>query len=114
MDLSIVILNYKQKGLVKQCVKGIIAAAPKLDYEIIVVDNNSGDGCLEAVNALFAAVVNIEVPSLLRPLEPKLPPLQTIQAGDNGGFAKGNNLGIKSAHGRYVLVMNPDIAVVPG
>lgn len=116
MDLSIVILNYKQKGLVKQCVKGIIAANPQLDYEIIVVDNNSQDGCLEAVTALFspAQTPPLTTPSLLRGLEPKRPPLVTIQAGENGGFAKGNNLGMKAARGRYVLVMNPDIAVVTG
>lgn len=116
MDLSIVILNYKQKGLVKQCVKGIIAANPQLEYEIIVVDNNSQDGCLEAVTALFspAQTPSLTTPSLLRSLEPKRPPLVTIQAGENGGFAKGNNLGMKAARGRYVLVMNPDIAVVTG
>ena len=116
MDLSIVILNYKQKGLVKQCVKGIIAAAPQLDYEIIVVYNNSQDGCLEAVSALCtpASAEPLATPSLLGRLEPKLPPLRTIQSPQNGGFAAGNNLGIKTARGEYVLVMNPDIAVVAG
>ncbi len=49
MDLSIIILNYKQKGLVKQCVRGIIQSNINLLYEIIVVDNGSEDGCLEMV-----------------------------------------------------------------
>ena len=49
MDVSIVILNYKQRGLVKQCIKGIVASQPQLEYEIIVVDNVSNDGTLEMV-----------------------------------------------------------------
>ncbi|OGY45808.1 MAG: hypothetical protein A3J62_03720 [Candidatus Buchananbacteria bacterium RIFCSPHIGHO2_02_FULL_38_8] len=114
MDLSIIILNYKQKGLVKQCIKGILAANPALDYEIIVVDNDSQDGCLEAVKELFKARIEapLSTPSLLKKLESPLPPLVTIQSEQNGGFANGNNLGIKKAQGKYVMILNPDIAIV--
>lgn len=114
MDLSIIILNYKQKGLVKQCIKGILSARPQLKYEVIVVDNNSQDGCLFAVKELFksSSAPPLTTPSLLAKLEPSLPPLITIQAKQNLGFAAGNNLGIKKAQGKYVLILNPDIAVV--
>jgi len=114
MDLSIVILNYKQKGLVKQCVKGILAAAPKLKYEVIVVDNDSRDGCLRAVRGLFEteSPAPFTTPSLLKKLESPLPPLVTIQSNQNKGFAGGNNLGIAKARGKYVMIMNPDIAIV--
>ncbi|OGY46543.1 MAG: hypothetical protein A3A24_00495 [Candidatus Buchananbacteria bacterium RIFCSPLOWO2_01_FULL_46_12] len=116
MDLSIVILNYKQTGMVKQCVKGILASQPQLAYEIIVVDNNSGDNCLTEIKKLFAPAEELPVTtsSLLVKLEAPKPPLLTIQAKENGGFAVGNNLGIKQAKGEYVMVINPDIAVVPG
>ncbi|OGY46286.1 MAG: hypothetical protein A2663_00275 [Candidatus Buchananbacteria bacterium RIFCSPHIGHO2_01_FULL_46_12] len=114
MDLSIVILNYKTKGLLKQCLKGIVAAQPRLEYELIVVDNNSGDGSLEMVKEMFLPPppVNDLQPSLplIKPLA--LPAIKTIQADYNGGFAFGNNLGIKIAAGRYVMILNPDIAVV--
>ena len=116
MDLSIIILNYKQKGLVKQCIKGILDSRIELNYEIIVVDNNSKDSCLESVENSFkpTPLRPMQTPSLLNKLEPKLPPLITIQSKENNGFASGNNLGIKKAKGKYVLILNPDIAIVSG
>lgn len=92
MDLSIIILNYKQKGLVKQCIKGIERSQIRLNYEVIVVDNNSGDHCLELINKEFPYVI-------------------TIQSGANLGFAAGNNIGLNKANGKYVLILNPDIAI---
>ena len=116
LDLSLVILNYKQKGLVRQCLKGILSAQPRLKYEIIVVDNNSQDGCLAAVKQLFTpGQAEAALPeSLFKKLESPPPALITIPSATNGGFALGNNLGLKRARGKYALILNPDIAVVPG
>ncbi|MFA5021999.1 MAG: glycosyltransferase family 2 protein [Patescibacteria group bacterium] len=115
MDLSIVILNYKQKGLLKQCVKGIVAAQPQLKYELIVVDNNSLDDSLAMVDSMFASQAQVEgiQPKLPlgKPLE--IPPIKTIQARENNGFAAGNNLGISQADGKYIMILNPDVAIVP-
>ncbi|MFA6254509.1 MAG: glycosyltransferase [Patescibacteria group bacterium] len=116
MDLSVIILNYKQKGLLKQCIKGIVTAQPQLDYELIVVDNNSGDDSLAMVKNMFKPELEpgkhqVELP-IVKPL--KVPKIITIQAVANNGFAAGNNLGIKQAQGRYIMILNPDIAVVPG
>jgi GT2 family glycosyltransferase len=116
MDLSIVILNYKQKGLVRQCIKGIVSAQPKLDYEIIVVDNNSGDGCLAMVNN-FVNQLNVQNDFQKKhlPIKPDIviPEMITIQSPTNDGFSAGNNLGIKRARGEYIMILNPDIAIVP-
>ena len=115
IDVSIVILNYKQKGLVKQCIKGIVASRPSIGYEIIVVDNNSGDGVLQAVQDLFKTAAGSQgTATLFDRLQVPRPEIITIQAGENRGFAVGNNLGIQRSRGRYVVVMNPDIAIVPG
>jgi len=92
MDLSIIILNYKTRGLLKECLKGIKMVQPKLDYEIIVVDNASGDGTAQMMQENF-------------------PEIKFIASDKNLGYAKGNNLGIKVASGRYVMIMNPDIIV---
>ena len=114
MDISVIILNYKQKGLVKQCVKGIVTAQPDLEYEIIVVDNNSGDGSLEMVAELYKEEIKEAQQSLpiRKPL--RIPEIRTIQTGHNGGFGFGHNVAIKEAKGKYLLVINPDVAIVPG
>jgi GT2 family glycosyltransferase len=95
MDLSIIILNYKTRGLLKECLKGIKMVEPKLDYEIIVVDNASNDGTATMMRENF-------------------PEINFIASEENLGYAKGNNLGIKKARGRYVMIMNPDIIVFSG
>jgi GT2 family glycosyltransferase len=94
-DLSIIILNYKTKGLVKQCLRNILFSAGNLNHEIIVVDNNSGDGIQQMLKENFPAV-------------------QFIQTGNNLGFAAGNNVGIKEAQGRYIMILNPDVTVLNG
>jgi GT2 family glycosyltransferase len=82
-------------GLVRQCLKGIYEVEPNLKYEIIVVDNNSHDHTPEMVKENF-------------------PDVKVIQSPGNLGFAQGNNLGIKEARGRYILILNPDITVTRG
>lgn len=95
MDLSIVILNYKSAKLTRQCVKTIKLYEPVFSYEIIVVDNASGDGVAEMLQRHF-------------------PEVRFIQTGANLGYAGGNNVGIREASGRHILVMNPDITVTAG
>jgi GT2 family glycosyltransferase len=95
MDLSIIIVNYKTRGLLKECLKGIKMVQPKINYEIIVVDNGSGDGTPMMMAEYF-------------------PEIKFIASDENLGYAKGNNLGIKAASGRYVMIMNPDIVVFSG
>lgn len=93
MDISIIILNYKTKGLVKNCIRSIQDSdMPYLNYEIIVVDNNSGDNIKEVLEQNFYGI-------------------RFIQAGQNLGMGAGNNLGIKNAQGKYVAIINPDIMV---
>lgn len=93
--LSIVILNYKTAGLVKQCLKGLKAMHSNFSYEIIVVDNNSQDNIKLILDKDFKDV-------------------KFIEAKRNKGFAAGNNLGIKQAQGRLIMILNPDIAVLEG
>jgi len=95
MDLSIIILNYKSAGLTRQCLKSIREASPDIDLEVFVVDNNSGDNVIKMV-------------------EDQFPKVKTLAAPYNMGFAAGNNLGMKKASGRYIMILNPDITVSPG
>jgi N-acetylglucosaminyl-diphospho-decaprenol L-rhamnosyltransferase len=95
MKLSVIILNYYSAGLVKQCLRGLTAAKLALSYEVIVVDNASHDGCLEAVAREWPEAKRVALPS-------------------NRGYAAGNNAGLRVAQGDYVLILNPDIAILPG
>jgi len=95
MDCSIIILNYKTPGLLRVSLKGLAAANLALDYEIIVVDNASGDTSVDMVRREF-------------------PNVKLVASPVNGGFAAGNNLGLCAAQGEFAIIMNPDLAVFPG
>ncbi len=95
MDLSIIILNYKTKGLVKQCIRNVRVSTANLAYEIIVVDNGSRDDIENMMKENF-------------------PDIKFIQTGKNLGFAAGNNIGIKEAQGKYIMLLNPDVTVLNG
>lgn len=93
MEISIIINNYKTKGLLRQCLKGIYAYPPQAEFEVIVVDNNSLDGSVEIVQRDF-------------------PQVKLIAAQENLGHHRGNNLGIKNSTGKYVVILNTDIAIL--
>ncbi|MFZ5391369.1 MAG: glycosyltransferase family 2 protein [Patescibacteria group bacterium] len=95
MDLSIIILNYKTSGLVRQCLRGLFESSPELNYEVLVVDNNSADGCLSWININYPSVKTIALPN-------------------NRGYSAGNNEGIRRARGKYVLLLNPDVTIFKG
>jgi GT2 family glycosyltransferase len=89
VKLSVIIVNYNAREDLRVCLTAL--GESQLVPEIIVVDNASTDGSAEMVHAEFPQVV------LLTP-------------GHNTWFCAGNNLGIKAAHGEYVLLLNPDTA----
>jgi len=93
IDLSIIILNYKMDGLVKHCLKSIFSHEHRVQFEVIVVDNASGDQCESIVKNQF-------------------PRARFIQTGANWGHAKGNNIGIQESRGRYVMILNPDTVFI--
>lgn len=93
MEISIIINNYKTRGLLKQCLKGIYLYPPSVEFEVIVVDNNSNDGSVELVKEDF-------------------PQVRLIESKENLGHHKGNNSGIKKSTGKYVLILNTDIALL--
>lgn len=95
MDLSIIIVNYKTKDKTLACLQAIEEAGlGALAYEIIVVDNASGDD--------------------LSPLAEAYPRARVIQSASNLGMGGGNNLGAREAKGDFILVLNPDTRVRPG
>jgi GT2 family glycosyltransferase len=97
MKLSIIIVSYNTAELTKQTINSVVATvSEKLDYEIIVVDNDSRDDTVAQLKKL------------------RLPRLTIIETGENLGFGKGNNAGVKVARGDYLLFLNSDTIVGAG
>lgn len=94
IDVSIVIVNYNTRDLLRQCLDSIFRSPPELSFETIVVDNASGDGSAAAVRGEF-------------------PQVRLLELAENCGFSRGNNAGIRVARGRYLLLLNSDTVVLP-
>ena len=89
MDISVVIVSWKVKDLLKQCLQSIFDLTRGVEVEVFVVDNDSGDGTAEMVTREF-------------------PQVNLIASNRNLGFAKGNNMAIEIAQGDIVYLLNPD------
>lgn len=87
-DLTIIIVNYKSAGLIRDSLNSFFHQSA-LTLELIVVDNNSGDEELPLLQEEFPEVI-------------------FLNTGYNAGFARANNLGIETSSADYVLLLNPD------
>lgn len=107
LDLVIVILNYNTRDLLRRCLQTVYASQGDFSYEVCVVDNASDDGSAAMVAAEFPQAALIASPT-------------------NGGFAYGNNLGLRrygftdqpgagdpTATPAFALLLNPDTEVPP-
>lgn len=101
-DLSIIIVNYNTKELLKKCLESIFRLPPSpWRYEVIVVDNNSSDGSVR------------EIRRWKRERGGERPELKLVENKKNLGFARANNLGLRKAGGEFILFLNPDTIVPP-
>ncbi len=92
-DVSIVIVSWNTRDILRDCLESIYAQGDTTSYEIIVVDNASSDGSAEMVRNEF-------------------PEVKSIENTDNKGFAAANNQGINAANGRYILLLNSDTIIL--
>jgi len=101
-DLGIVIVNWNTRDLLRRCLHAVLASQG-VAFQVVVVDNASGDGSPDMVQAEF-------------------PQVGLIRSAINGGFAYANNLGLRSlgfdrgcgeTAPRYALLLNPDTEVPP-
>jgi len=89
MDVSIIIVSYNTKDLLKQCIESIFAKTQGIKFEIIVIDNASSDGSQYMVKEVFPEVILVE-------------------SQENLGFGRANNLGFDYAKGRNIFLLNSD------
>ncbi len=94
MDLSIIIVSWNVKELLKKCLASIYQSQGSFSFEVFVVDNASADGTAAMVSREFSMV-------------------KLIANQKNAGFSRANNQAIKEASGEYILLLNPDTEVFP-
>ena len=95
MKLSIVILCWNDTKVIDNCLSSIFGGTRVTDFEVIVSDNGSSDGTPEFIRRNY-------------------PQVRVIENGMNLRFSQGNNVGIASATGDYVLILNPDTVIHEG
>jgi|SRR5580698_1295155 GT2 family glycosyltransferase len=88
-DVSVVIVSFNTREVLRKCLESVRCGAGTLRVQTIVVDNCSVDGSRQMVQQEFPEVL-------------------LILSEVNLGFAGANNLGFKSAHGRYIVLLNSD------
>ena len=93
MQVSIIIVNYNTKELIKNCINSIYKYTQDIQYEIIVSDNGSTDGSIEMLKSEFPNVILIE-------------------NNANLGFGTANNRGLKIAKGKYIFYLNSDTVLL--
>jgi len=90
--ISIVIINWNKKHLIKQLLESIIKKTSYKNYEITVVDNGSTDGSQSVIK--------------------RFKNVKLIENKSNLGFPKAANIGIKNSKGNYFVLLNNDMEIV--
>lgn len=92
--VSVIVVTYNDSEHIGRCLAGLLAQSYH-PVEIIVVDNNSGDGTADLVRRDF-------------------PSVRVVETGDNRGYLGGVRSGLVYARGEYIAVVNPDTWPQPG
>lgn len=91
-ELTVIVVNYNVKDLVLACLRSLYVSSDKDMTEVIVVDNTSIDGSVDAIKQEF-------------------PGVRLIANTENVGFARACNQGAAMAGGEVLLFLNPDTVV---
>lgn len=101
LDLSIIIVSWNVADDLAACLDSILrsdvalneAGGTRPGVEIIVVDSASEDSTVQMLAARY-------------------PQVHVVAQPDNVGFTRGNNIGLRAARGKHVLLLNPDTEIV--
>ncbi|MDD4476906.1 MAG: glycosyltransferase family 2 protein [Patescibacteria group bacterium] len=91
-DVSIIMVSYKMKDDIDKCFNTLFKDFENsgLSVNVVVVDNDSRDGVKDFLKAKYPSVV-------------------CEALNNNGGFGRGQNIGIKSVDAKYYFILNPDV-----
>ena len=97
MKLSIIIPIFKVEAYLRKCVESVLNQdLPSSEYEIILVNDGSPDGCPQICDEYAVAHKNIKV----------------IHR-ENGGLSAARNSGIEIANGEYIMFVDSDDYLEP-
>ena len=89
LSFSVIVTNYNGRKILADCLQSIFQKTEGAAYEVIVVDDASKDDSVDMVKSKF-------------------PNVQLIVNPRNVGFSEANNVGMRAAKGRYLLLLNND------
>lgn len=93
LKLSIIIINYNSPELISKCLESIDSYVTEPSKEVIIVDNNSQEENLDELRKRYDFVRVLRLP-------------------ENIGFGRGNNIGVKNAQGKMLLLLNSDTELI--
>lgn len=93
MDLSVCIVNTNNKYFILNCLDSIYKNTKDIDFEVIVLDNNSTDGSPEAIKMNF-------------------PQVRLIKQKEKKGFCFNQNKALKIIQSEYALLLNEDTKII--
>ena len=102
-DLSIIIVNWNGGSLLTRCIETVISSAPKVSYEIVIVDNASTDDSLAKLRASEVAAPMIGREQI-----------RIVGNSENRGFGAANNQAFALTDSPLVFLLNLDTEVPPG
>ena len=92
-DVSIILINYNTRDLTKKCLESIYEKTSGVNFEVVVVDNNSNDGSCEMIQECF-------------------PEIKLIKSESNLGFASAANIAIENSDCKYIFLLNTDTVLI--
>lgn len=93
LDITIIIVSYNTRVMTIECIRSVIEQVSAVRYEVIVLDNGSTDGSVEAIRTNF-------------------PDINLIASSENLGFGRANNAVAMKARGHRLLLLNPDTVIL--
>jgi GT2 family glycosyltransferase len=93
-DVSILIVSFNTRGVLRECLESIERESPGLTVEVSIVDNHSSDGSPEMI-------------------EQEFPHVRLVRSQINLGFGAANNVALEGCKGRYIVLLNSDAFLCP-
>lgn len=93
IDVSIIVLSYNTRELLRKCIKSIYDTTKRISFEVICIDDNSFDNSADMI-------------------EKEFPQVTLIRNKTNLVYSKSNNIGMRISKGRYVVLLNSDVLIL--